>query len=475
MKLEHNIVDDTDAYKQTHHIVYPEGLTRMYSYGESRGGRFDHVVFFGLKMIIMDNLVGQVVTKEKIDYAKKQCIARFGTDKYFNQKMWDYILHIHHGYLPLRIKAVPEGTRVGTGNVLFTVEATDPNCVALVQPVETLLMHIWYPTTIATNAYEVKQIVASALRTSGTPELIDFMVNDFGFRGTTCEQQAARGGSAFLTSFRGSDTNIGDRAAQFYYGYKGDTILKSVLATEHSVACLYGSGIGELTYLKRVMEVLPDNCIASVVMDTHDTYNFASEVAGNIAMVEEVKASHEQRGTKLVLRPDSGNPIEVTLKLLEILAVKYGYSFNSKHYKVLHPSIGLIWGDGLEIETIKSLYEALLVNGWSADNLVIGFGGGLLQKVNRDDQKFAIKASFAEMEDGTVKFLQKKPKTDMGKASKAGELKLHPVGTNKFTTFSSANMPQVQFNSYVDVMETVFENGKYLGTDTFDQIRQRVG
>lgn len=143
MQLEHNIVDDTDAYKVTQHLVDPEGLTGLYSYGEARGGRFSHVIFAGLKMVIIDNLVGQVVTAEKIAYAKKKSIARFGTDKYFNQKMWEYILHIHHGYLPLRIKAVPEGTRVGTSNVLFTIKVTDPNCVHLVRHVETLLMHVW--------------------------------------------------------------------------------------------------------------------------------------------------------------------------------------------------------------------------------------------------------------------------------------------------------------------------------------------
>jgi nicotinamide phosphoribosyltransferase len=484
MKLPNNIIQDTDAYKVTHHLAYPNNLTKFYSYGESRGGKYNKVVFFGLQMLIIDHLAGRVVRSQyQIDEAAHLHETQFGTCEYFNRTMWEHILNKYDGKLPITIKAVPEGTLVPTSNVLFTIESNDPLCVPLVNHIETLLMHVWYTSTVATNAFYIRKVLSGYLTATGCSlDGLSFMCNDFGFRGATGAEAAARGGAAFLTSFKVSDNLIADRAISFYYSNFGN--LSSVFATEHSVATAYGSD-GEMNYLKACLKVIPKDKIGSIVIDSYDTYNFMNNIAGDPEIVNLIK-ERADHGGKIVFRPDSGDPSIVTLRILDILARSYGYSYNDAGYKVLHPSVSVIWGDGLTAESIISLYESLTVNRWAASNLVIGFGGGLLQKVNRDDQRFAIKASFAEktiiehygdeMDNITTHInLQKNPGTDPTKKSKTGKLKLTPTGNNSsFTTVSSVGETSAQFNSYADCLETVFHNGELIRSYTFRDIRSRV-
>ena len=203
--LTNNIILLTDSYKVGHHQQYPKGTTNVYSYFESRGGLFPETVFFGLQYFLQTYL-STPVTKEMIDEAEEFYAAHFGNKELFNRAGWDYILQKYDGKLPVRIKAVPEGTVVNTSNVLMTVESTDPQCYWLTNYLETLLSQVWYPTTVATLSREMKKLITRFLEKTGDPNLITFKLHDFGFRGVSSVESAGLGGCAHLVNFMGTDT-----------------------------------------------------------------------------------------------------------------------------------------------------------------------------------------------------------------------------------------------------------------------------
>lgn len=464
MKLPLNIVSDTDYYKFGHHLGYKRGLSNLYSYGEPRiGAKFDHVVFFGLQAIIMDQYIGNLVTEVNIEQARKKNEAWGGYKDYFNEKMWQEIKNKYGGKLPIRIRAVKEGTRVPISNVLFTIEALDEIAVPLVNHIETT-MYAWYPTTVCTNSYEIKKDQYQLLLKTGTPELIEYLCHDFGYRGVSCQQEAMYGGMAHLVNYRGSDTTVADRGIDHYYGYSEQSRMKSVLATEHSVAETFGEGEGEYEYVKHILSISPKDSISSIVIDTYDAINFIE----NVITRPDVKKMIEERTGKVVFRPDSGNPIEITNRIINSLGNNFGLEYNRKHYKVLNPRVGIIYGDSMDKDTIKPLYESIISNGWSADNLVVGSGGGLLRKFDRDTQRFAIKASYGVINGKEVNLI-KNPATQSSKKSKKGRLKLHQSG-NSFSTISSADETPAMFSSYADSLETVYEMGELVRKQSFDDI-----
>lgn len=468
--LPNNIIVDTDYYKITHHLAYKRGLTNLYSYGECRvGAEFDYVIFFGLQKYIIQTLLGNVVTDELIEEAERKNAAWSGFPEYFNKGMWIYIKEKYNGVLPIRIKAVPEGIRVPISIPLFTIEALDPICVPLVNHIETELSHIWYPTTIASNSFEIKKDLYKLLKENGTPEAIEFMCHDFGYRGCTCPQQAERGGMAHMINFRGSDTCRADRAIDFYYGTKEKAILQSVFATEHSTAQVFGAGSGEYDYINNILDKAPDGAIISAVVDTYNAMNFIE----NVITREDIKERILSRNGKFVGRHDSGQKEELTNRSLVSMAKNFGYSHNKNHYQILNPKTGLLWGDDMRRKSINGLHNSINVNKWSSDNLVVGSGGGLLQEdKNRDTLKFAIKASFGKVDEKEINLI-KNPVTQPNKKSKTGRLKVHEAN-GKFMTISSANETPQMFNSYIDTMETVFEMGELVKEQTFDEIRKRT-
>ena len=162
-----NIMLLTDSYKVSHHVQYPPKTTLVYSYFESRGGLHDEICFFGLQYLIKKYLVGQVVTEAKIQQAAEILGAHLGPT-IFNEAGWRYILQTHGGKLPVRIKALPEGTVIGVKNCCMTIENTDPKCYWLVNYLETLLVEVWYPMTVATNSREMKKILMHYLNKTGT-------------------------------------------------------------------------------------------------------------------------------------------------------------------------------------------------------------------------------------------------------------------------------------------------------------------
>ncbi len=454
-----NLLLLTDSYKITHYKQYPPGTERVYSYFESRGGEFDEIVFFGLQYYLKRYLVGQVVTQEKIEFAEEFLARHFNGDRrLFNRAGWEHILRNHGGRLPVRIKAVPEGTVVPPHNVLMTIENTDPHCWWLTNYLETLLVQVWYGSTVATQSRFMKRTLLRYLRETGDPSLVDFKLHDFGFRGSTSVEAAGVGGAAHLVNFKGTDTIAGLVVAHDYYGEPMAGF--SIPAAEHSTITAWGPD-GELDAFRNMLVQFPDGWV-SVVSDSFDIFRACSELWGR-----QLKDMVLQRNGTLVVRPDSGDPPTVVVEVLQLLGDAFGYSVNEKGYKVLDPHVRVIQGDGIDRFMLPRVLEAMKKHGWSADNIAFGSGGGLLQKLNRDTCKFAFKCAAVTV-DGVERDVYKRPVTDVGKSSKAGRLALvRENGHLKTVRWSAEVAPR-------DLLQEVFRDGELLVETTFAEIRQRA-
>lgn len=459
--MRKNITTDTDIYKFTHWKAVPEDMDGIYSYGEPRvGAKYKELCYIGLQMILMDHFQ-QRVTETMIKEGERRAKMRLGFDSMYATEIWDKVRKL--GYLPIRIKSVPEGTVVPVGNVMFTFEATEKWFAKVAQSLESTLMHVWYPTEISSRAFQIKKNIFPAfVKSTEKPfESIQFAVNDFGYRGATCHEAAARAGAAFLAHFAGSDNEPAMTALADYYGC--DDRLKSVWATEHSVALAWGKEF-ELDYVKHQLTNSDPSQIVSIVADTKDQDAFFREIACHPEVVELVK----QRSGRVVWRPDSDVPLTNVIKYSDVLGSTYGFTMNSKGYKLLKENVGLIQGDGMDEVSIPELFNEYIKTGWSADNVVTGSGGGLLQvDASRDSNRWAIKPSQISR-NGKWTDVSKTPKSDPTKTSKSGRLKLHNTMTG-YHTIQSDKETEAQFAGYADSLETVFENGALEKTN-FDKI-----
>lgn len=455
----------TDGYKLSHWTQYPPGTTKIYSYFESRGGKFPKILFFGLQYYLKKYLSGVYVTKERIDEAHEFSKEYFGYD-YFNKEGWEHILLNHDGKLPIKIKGIAEGSLVNVKNVLLTIENTDSKCFWLTNFCETLLSKIWYSTTIATNSYYCKQVIKMFLEeTQGDISSLPFKLVDFGARGVSSCEQAGIGGMAHLVNFKSTDTLEGILYANEFYssGICGN----SIAASEHSTITSWGKE-KELEAYRNMLTQYPEGFVACV-SDSYDIYNACDKLWGDI-----LRDSVLNRKGTLVIRPDSGNPLEVIPKVLDILWDKFGGYHSKKGYKVLNDHVRIIQGDGIDLDMIQCILQMMMSKGFSAENIAFGSGGGLLQKFDRDTQRFAMKCSYAEINGKPVNVF-KEPVTDSGKDSKRGRLKLVKASdTGNYLTASSADMPPEMFDVYDDQLETVFEDGEIKKEYTFDEIRKRA-
>jgi len=441
----------SDSYKVSHHKQYPEGTTGIYSYMESRGGAFPETVFFGLQYYLKEYLSRQI-TMADVDYAEQRMNKHLGPG-IFNRAGWERIVTKHNGYLPVRIKAAPEGLVIPTRNVLMTIENTDPELPWVTNYVETMLLKTWYPITVATISREIKKLIHRYLDETGDVSGIDFKLHDFGYRGVSSEESAAIGGMAHLVNFKGTDTMIALEAADIYYGE--DMAGFSIPAAEHSTITAWGREFEYEAY-QNMIQQFGNGPLYAVVSDSYNIYDACEKLWGGSLKAQVLAAP----GT-LVIRPDSGVPHEVVRQITEILGRQFGYTTNDKGYKVLN-KVRVIQGDGINYEEIGRILEALKIRGWSADNVAFGMGGALLQQSNRDTQKFAIKASSMVRND-RIRDVWKDPVTDNGKRSKRGRLKL---------VWNSGVLETVEEHQPGhDVMQTVWENGELLVDQTFDTIR----
>lgn len=463
IEFNSNLILAADSYKYSHPQQLPPGTTTINSYIESRGGRFSKSVFFGPQSYIKTRLL-RPITQADVDEAEDYVVPH-GLP--FDRAGWQRIVNVHGGFMPVVIEAVPEGTVMDVSNVLLQVRNTDPELPWVTSFLETaLLRSVWYGTTVATLSWHAKQLILAALRkSSDDPEgQIAFKLHDFGARGVSSAESAALGGMAHLVNFQGTDTMEALVAARRMYGARMAGF--SIPAMEHSTVTSWGRQ-GELAAFGNMMDQFArPNTLLAAVSDSYDLWNAVSNLWGD-ALRDRVIAS----GATVVIRPDSGDALTVPVRTIQLLGDKFGFTVNRKGYKVLPNCVRVIQGDGITIDSIPIILNNLLDAGWSADNLALGMGGGLLQQVNRDTMKFAMKANAMEI-DGVWQDVYKDPITDPGKTSKRGVLSLMQrsgLGSHKWQTVRRDRlMPGEQ-----DQLREVFRNGELLVDDTLDAIRAR--
>lgn len=465
MLLQDNIMLLTDSYKATHWKQYPKKTEKVYSYLESRaGGKFPATVFFGLQYIMKRYLSGPVVTQAKIEEADAFFAKHLGPGL-FNKAGWEYILDHHDGHLPVVIKAVPEGTLVPTGNVLVTIENTDPECFWLTNYLETLLLHVWYPTTVATLSYNMKQTILNYLNKTGNPELIGFKLHDFGFRGVSSFESAAMGGAGHLINFMGTDTLAAISLTQQFYS--ADMPAFSIPASEHSTITSWGRE-GEAAAMENMLDQYSEGLVACV-SDSYDIINACENIWGK-QLRDKILA---RKGT-LVVRPDSGHPATMVVAVLNALGKAFGYTTNNKGFKVLPDQVRVIQGDGINYESLEEILVAMTDAGWSTDNVAFGCGGALLQQMNRDTQRFTFKCSNITI-DGEQHDVYKQPSSDPTKNSKRGRLKLLEERGWRDRSMSLVHYSTVNESTEgVDALVEVFKNGVLRKEYSFDEVRARV-
>lgn len=466
-----SIIVDSDSYKGSMHVQYPNGTTKVYSYIESRGGKYDEVLFFGLQMFIKEYLMKQI-TMEDIDFAE-EIWTEHGEP--FNRSMWEHIVKVHNGYMPVEIKAIPEGTVIPVHNVMVTIENTDPVCFPLTTFLETALLRaIWYPVTVATTSREIKKVIAKYLMETGDISLLSFKLHDFGARGASSKETAKIGGMAHLVNFMGTDT-IGSIVGHRKY-YHTRMAGFSIPAAEHSTITSWGRENEAQAYRNMLRNFAKPGSIVAVVSDSYDIFNAVENLWGG-----ELKQEVIDSGATLVIRPDSGDPVEVVTKVAKLLDSKFGSSINDKGYKVLNV-VRIIQGDGINIDTVSAILESLKQNGFSADNVAFGMGGALLQAAQRDDQKFAMKCSAALIGDEWVD-VYKDPITDKGKTSKKGRLALIDNKNSVELTDSGISAgPKVLTVSedyannfgFTNLLRSVYRNGVLLVDENLETIRERA-
>lgn len=445
-----NLILNSDSYKYSMYDQYPPGTEGVYSYIESRGGPWSHTVFFGLQGFLKEYLT-KPVTMEDV-YEAEAIITAHGEP--FYREGWEYIVNEHGGKLPLRIMAVPEGSVVPVHNVLATVENTDPKCFWLTTFVETAILRaVWYGTTVATNSYESKKIILKYLEKNGDPSTIDFKLHDFGSRGVSSLESAGIGGAAHLVNFMGTDTVAALVYARKFYG--ADIAGFSIPAMEHSTVTSWGRENEVNAYRNMIQKHAKKDGLFACVSDSYDIYA-ACKMWGT-----ELKDAVIASGATLVVRPDSGNPSGVVLNCLRILEKYFGSTVNAKGYKVLN-NVRVIQGDGIDHTSIGSILFVADMNGYSADNIAFGQGGALLQQVNRDTMKFAMKCS-AVLTNGHWFDVYKDPVTDSGKRSKRGRVTLMKDEQGKYYSGREDWIPPE--------LVIVYENGEMLKEYTFDEVR----
>jgi nicotinamide phosphoribosyltransferase len=462
MKFAKNICLNSDSYKYSQWVQYPPNTEYVYSYIESRGGKYDKMVFFGLQAFIREYM-RTPVTRKMVEQAR-DIMALHGEP--FNFDGWMYIVDMHGGILPVEIKSVDEGSVMYLKNVLVSIVNTDPKCFWLTSFLETALLRaIWYPTTVASNSYESKQIIMKYLEKNGDPSSIDFKLHDFGARGVSSLESAALGGMAHLINFMGTDTVSGVLAAMEYYDAPVSGF--SIPAMEHSTVTSWGRENEVESYRNMLKHFGKPGALLACVSDSYDIFK-ACEMWGT-----ELKQEVIDSGAVVVIRPDSGNPSEVVAKCIRILDKHFGHTVNARGFRVLN-NVRVIQGDGIDHATIRSILFTLDLAGYSADNVAFGQGGALLQQVNRDTLEFAMKCSaiaIRETDDKGVETLvwhdvYKDPITSKSKRSKRGRLMLVVDTDGTFVT------KPLEYRAGVDDhLIQRWRNGMSYNEIVFDQVR----
>jgi nicotinamide phosphoribosyltransferase len=481
-----NPLNLADSYKVGHRAMYSRGMSYLQSNFTPRSSRVPgvtKVVFWALQAFLQRVLM---------DYFNEEFFGRVGgavagrhkrrvqglLGQPFDDQHW---LDLHAlGYLPLRFSALPEGMEVPLRVPMFIVENTVPGYGWLVNYFESVLSNnLWQAMTSATTALYCRRMLDRyAAETSDTPELVDWQGHDFSFRGMSSFEAGAASGAGHLLSFAGSDTLAAMDWTDRYYSEDPDKVRfvgGSVPATEHSVMCVDGEE-GEEQTIQRLLTEIPKG-IVSIVSDTWDLWHVLT------ATLPKLRAQILGRDGKLVIRPDSGDPVKIICGdqyaladspahkgVIELLWDVFGGTTNSKGFRVLDSHIGTIYGDSITHERAEAICQGLRAKGFASTNIVLGVGSFTYQHVTRDTFGFAMKATWA-LVDGQGRDLFKDPVTDDGtKRSARGRLAV--VQEGEVLRLINSATPADEARS---LLQPVWQDGKFLRRYTFREITQRIG
>jgi nicotinamide phosphoribosyltransferase len=476
-----------DGYKVDHRRQYPNGTEYVYSNFTPRMSRIkgiDKVVFFGLQYFINEFLIKQW-SENFFSLPKKTVVEEYQRrmDGYLgpNAVSSDHIGDLHDlGYLPIQIKAMPEGTLVPIGVPVLTIVNTIPKFFWLTNYLETLLSNVlWKPITSATTAFQYrKRFEEHAKKTGYDRSFIQWQGHDFSFRGMSVNEDAFVSGAAHLLSFTGTDTIPAIGFLEDYYNCDSSKMLigGSVPATEHSVMSM-GERDNEIGTFDRLISELYPNGIVSIVSDTWDFWKVMTEY------LPELKDKILSRNGRVVIRPDSGDPVKIICGdnespysmiteaqkkgAYELLWDIFGGTVNEKGYKILDPHIGLIYGDSITIERQNEILDRLEEKGFAASNLVLGIGSFTYEYVTRDTYGFAMKATWGQV-NGVEQDIYKNPKTDSGfKRSAKGLLRVDYNENGEIKLYDQ----QSKSEEASGLLRTVFRDGMVLRSQSLSDIR----
>ena len=481
-----------DFYKLSHRNQYPTGTTKVYSTLTPRSNKYapysDEIVWFGLQYFIKEYLIDRF-NKDFFNKSKDEVISEYSRLVEFSLgKEYAETKHIEElhdlGYLPIKISTLPEGSLVPMRVPVMTIENTHDDFFWLTNFLETILStSIWLPTTSATLAYSYRKVLNDyAIKTTGSTTGVEFQGHDFSMRGMSSEQSAAVSGAGHLLSFKGTDIIPSILFLEKYYNgnIEKSLIGASIPATEHSVMCSYGQENEKDLLTHLLTEVYPTG-LFSAVCDTWDFWKLVSEY------LPELKETIKTRDGKLVIRPDSGNPVDIICGtvlnggktpeekgLVEVLYEIFGGQINELGFKVLDSHIGAIYGDSITLEIAKEICEKLYKKGFATTNVVFGIGSYSYQYATRDTFGFAVKATYAIV-DNEERMLFKDPKTDSGiKKSQKGLVVVNKDNNGKFF-FEDNFVENEEYKSKTNLLETVFVNGKLIKETSLDEIRNKLG
>lgn len=477
-----------DFYKADHRRQYPDGTEMVYSNftpRKSRQEENDKLVFFGLQYFVKEYLIKQWqegffnVPKEKVvaDYKRRMDNA-LGKDSI----PVEHIAELHDlGYLPLIVKGLPEGTIVSQKIPVVTVYNTNPKFFWLTNYLESLMSAIlWKPSTSATTAFQYRKIFEQYARNTVSDTNIDFVYwqgHDFSFRGMSGIEDACMSAAGHLLSFYGTDTVPAIDFHEIYYNANSDKELigGSVPATEHSVMCM-GTKDNEIGTFERLVSELYPKGIVSIVSDTWDFWQVITDY------LPKLKSKILARDGKVVIRPDSGDPVKIIIGdkdasvgspeykgAIECMWEVFGGTTTDKGYKLLDSHIGLIYGDSITLQRQKAILEGLKEKGFASFNVVLGIGSYTYEYVTRDTFGFAMKATYGEV-NKEARNIFKDPKTDNGTKKSAKGLLQVTETEDGLKLKDECSWDEEKKG----LLQVVYENGKLINEQSLSQIRMRI-
>lgn len=479
-----------DGYKHVHAEQFPKGLTKLVSYVTPRMSRLksqDHMVLFGLQAFLKTYIVDYfehnffaLPTDFVVKEYQRVLDPMLGAGNYDVQKIAD--LH-HLGYLPLEFKALPEGTKVPMHVPCIEISNTHPDFAWMVQWCESLLSsEIWKPCVHANVGYSYRQIVNKYYDITVDDNVPrDKAVSDFGFRGMSCLQEAMKASAAWLLSFSGTATIPSIPYLEQNYNCDNATehFAANAISTEHAVmASNFAVDGDEVTMIKRLLTEIYPNASFSMVSDTYDLFNLIDN------LLPQCREEIMNHNGKLLIRPDSGDIVEVAVKTVEHLYNLFPGPTNSKGYKTLDPHIGCVYGDGVTQQRAELIYTYLMDKGFASNCISFGAGSfsfnaieedGLLQPYTRDTFSVAIKATYGIVNEKEI-MIFKDPATDRGrgngfKKSQKGLCFVYEDEAGELCykdEYLKDTLPEG------NMLETVFRDGKFIKEYLLNDIRQRL-